>query len=169
MELLTLSASGNTATLEDTQTLWGMDLRDLVLDDGRLYTNLAERQSWGGGIMPFDLARGPFRWTPPASELRIFEVSSSKVAERFAEDLGTDGIELMGVHDKRLFVNLSGDGVLLVDARNAQYPTARAFVRTLGWAWSAEAFGNDALIPAGHYGIYQLDLNAQATLGLRKR
>lgn len=168
LELLTVSASGNTATLEDDQILWGMDLRDLVLDDGRLYTNLAERQAWGG-IMPFDIARGPFRWTPPASELRIFEVSSSKIAQRFAEDLGTDGIELMGVHDKRLFVNLAGDGVMIVDARNAQYPTARNFVRTLGWAWSAEVSGSDALIPAGHYGIYQIDLYAQATLGRRKR
>lgn len=168
MELLTLAASGNTASLEDSTTLWGMDLRDLVLDDGRLYTNLAERQSWGGGIMPMGM-RGPMRWSPPASELRIFEVSSSKIAQRFAEDLGTDGIELMGVHDKRLFVNLAGDGVLLVDARNAQFPTARAFVRTLGYAWSAEVAGNDALIPAGHYGVYQLDLNAQATLGLGKR
>jgi hypothetical protein len=168
MELLTVNAQGTQASLEDQSTLWGMNLTDLVLDDGRLYTNLSERQRWGG-IMPFDVARGPFSWTPPASELRIFEVSSSKIAQRFAEDLGTDGIELMGVHDKRLFVNLAGDGVMIVDARNAQYPTARNFVRTLGWAWSAEVAGSDALIPAGHYGIYQLDLYAQNTLGKKNR
>lgn len=155
---------GNLASVEDTHTLWGMNLADLVLDEGRLYTNLTERtrSSWGP-IMPFE--RGIMRWTPPVSELRIFDVSSTKIGERFAEELvGTEGVELMGVHEKRLFVNLAGDGVLLVDASNATKPTARRFVRTLGWAWSAEVSGNDVLIPSGHYGTYQMPLYGQGNL-----
>ena len=88
-----------------------------------------------------------------------------KLSERFAEDLGTDGIELMGVHDRKLFISLAGDGVMVVDTNNVAKPVARDFVHTLGYAWSVEVAGNDALIPAGHYGTYQLSLLGTKTLG----
>lgn len=160
--LVLLSLTGNTAKVEDSRALWGMDMRDLVIDDGRVYANLAERSN-RFGIMP--MFRGPIRYVPPATELRILSSTGDKLSERFAEELGSDGIDLMGVHDRKLFVNLSGDGVLVVDANNVEKPFAREFVRTLGWGWSVEIAGNDALVPAGHYGTYQLGLGGYKRLG----
>lgn len=157
-----LTLVNQTAKLDDSQAFWGMEMRDLVLDDGRLYTNLAERQVSFGFPGPWLSSR--VRWTPPANELRIIAVGD-KLSERFAEDLGTDGIELMGVHDRKLFVSLAGDGVMMIDTTNVEKPVARDFVRTLGWAWSVEVAGNEALIPAGNYGTYQLPVNSTHKLG----
>ena len=164
MAVLTLVNAN--AKLDDAYAFWGMDMRDLVIDDGRLYANLADRQTysgWGGGIRPMGASK-MMRYTPPASELRILSVGD-KLSERYSENLGTDGIELMGVHNRKLFVSLAGDGVLVVDANNVEKPVARDFVRTLGWAWSVEVAGNDALIPSGHYGTYQLSLLGSKKLG----
>lgn len=157
-----LTLVNTSAKLGDSSPFWGMDMRDLLIDDGRLYTNLAERRVSYGFFGP--MLRGKMAWTPPASELRILAVGD-KLAERFAEDLGTDGIELMGVHERKLFVSLAGDGVMVVDTSNVDKPVARDFVRTLGWAWSVEVAGNDALVPAGNYGTYQLPLNSSHRLG----
>jgi len=157
-----LTLVNTTAKLGDSQAFWGMDMRDLVIDDGRLYTNLAERRVSFGFFGP--MLRGKMAWTPPANELRILAVGD-KLSERFAEDLGTDGIELMGVHDRKLFVSLAGDGVMVVDTNDVTKPVARDFVHTLGWAWSVEVAGNDVLVPAGNYGTYQLPLNSSHRLG----
>lgn len=160
--LVLLTLVGNTAKVEDARPFWGMDMRDLVIDDGRVYANLAERSSFGGWGPMF---RGPIRYAPPATELRILSSTGDKLSERFSEELGTEGIDLMGVHDRKLFVSLSGDGVLVVDANDVEKPFAREFVRTLGWGWSVEFAGNDALIPAGNYGTYQLSLAGMKRLG----
>ncbi len=54
----------------------------------------------------------------------------------------------------------------MVDTNNIEKPVARDFVRTLGWAWSVEvAAGTDVLIPAGHYGTYQVSLLGNHRLG----
>ena len=54
---------------------------------------------------------------------------------------------------------------MVVDTNDAAKPVARDFVRTLGWAWSVEVAGTDALVPAGNYGTYQVSLTGNRRLG----
>lgn len=158
--LSTVELGYGRSTVSAVAPQWAMDLRELVLDGGRLYANLAERSTygWGGPILPW--ARGAIRMPmrTAGNELRIFQVNASTLAERFAGELGLDSLSLMGARDGKLFVSLEGQGVLVADTYDAARPSARDFVRTLGYASSLEIAGTEAYVPAGHYGIYTVPM-----------
>ena len=133
-------------------------MQDAILDGSRLYLNLTERSEWSGGIMPF------FRSMPMffgADELRIFSLGQKKIGEQFKASLGTESVEMMAVGKNRLFLNLPGDGILMLDVTDPARPFGRRFLRTLGYASGIELTDTDALIAAGHYGVYQIGLGSQ--------
>ena len=70
----------------------------------------------------------------------------------------------MAVQQNKLFINLQGDGILVVDVANAAAPKGVSFYRTLGWASGIEFAGNTAYVPANYYGTYRLDLSAPGNL-----
>ena len=72
----------------------------------------------------------------------------------------------MGANQGRLFLNLSGDGILAVDVSNPVQPTGNKFLRTLGWASSMQAFGDDLYVASGYFGLDHLSLAAPAALPL---
>jgi hypothetical protein len=63
-----------------------------------------------------------------------------------------------------LFLNLAGDGVLLIDVADPAHPSGVRFVRTLGWASHIDFVGNDGYVAAGNFGSFDIDLGAPATL-----
>jgi hypothetical protein len=63
-----------------------------------------------------------------------------------------------------LFLNLSGDGILAVDVSKPAQPTGVQFLRTLGWANTMQAFGDDLYVASGYFGLNHLSLTAPAAM-----
>jgi len=73
-------------------------------------------------------------------------------------------VQLMGVHQGRLFANLAGDGILILDVTNPARPAGVHFERTLGYATHIEFVGNDAYVGSGYFGTTHIDLKGPVTL-----
>jgi hypothetical protein len=87
-----------------------------------------------------------------------FDLSGKKLDLVYDQSTAMYNVQLMGVHDGRLFVNLSGDGILIIDVTDAAHPVGQRFERTLGWATSIEFAGEDAYVGSGFFGTTHLDL-----------
>jgi hypothetical protein len=155
------------AVLLDSEPLTGLRIKDLALDGSTLSITATE-------VSPASLPpSGPYltNWMPMPyvageDQLLIYSVGMLKLSSLFSETLGTERVELMGVHKGLLFLNLPSDGVLVVDAGNPLDPRGHRFVRTLGYATQVEFFAGTAYVPAGHYGVYEVDLYGPPSLPL---
>jgi hypothetical protein len=96
----------------------------------------------------------------------ILEVGAGKLAPVYDEPLRTYGARLMGLRGDDLFLNVEGDGVLITDVSDAQKPRGRRFVRTLGWGSSLELANTHAYIPAGNFGVFEIDLAGPDDFGI---
>ena len=91
-------------------------------------------------------------------------MSNDRFDVRSTTKLGTYGAQLMGLRADRLFVNLPGAGVVVVDASKLDAPKPIHFVPALGYATHV-ALGDDrAYIAAGNYGIFEVPLSAPTTI-----
>ena len=64
----------------------------------------------------------------------------------------------MGTQKDRAFLNLQGDGIVVVDTSKPAAPTGVSFLRTLGYATHLESFGDDVYVASGYFGINHLNL-----------
>ena len=110
---------------------------------------------------------------PPAApmstsdRLMTFDLSRRTLSTTFDQPIRTSYSQLMGLRDHHLFLNLSGDGVLLIDVANPAQPTGMRFVRTLGWASHIDFAGSDAYVASGNFGVFDIDLGAAAAIASR--
>jgi hypothetical protein len=102
--------------------------------------------------------------TDTSDRLVIIDTSQNTLASSYERPTELTNLELMGAQQGRLFVNLQGDGILVVDVADAAAPKALSFYRTLGWASGIEFAGTSAYVPASYYGTYRLDLSAPGNL-----
>jgi hypothetical protein len=156
-----LTRTTGRATLDDTNRLGGLQLGEVVGDDEKLFVSL--RQSYWYWYAEVDVATGRSP-EAPGDSLGIFDLRGGKLDQRFSGALGTYGSQLMGVNGDRLFVNLPGDGVLVVDVANLAAPVGQHFVRTLGWATHLTFAQTLAFVAAGNFGIYEIDLGSPASI-----
>jgi hypothetical protein len=91
-------------------------------------------------------------------------MSQGKLTLTYDQPTELTNLDLMGAQQDKLFVNLQGDGILVVDVTSAAAPKGLSFYRTLGWASGIEFAGTSAYVPADYYGTYRLDLNAPGNL-----
>jgi hypothetical protein len=154
---------GPKAILFDSHTFTGYFIKDLVLDGSTLYINAREQYTFSPGPVPLG---GWMPYKPSPDELSIFKINFFKLQKVFSESLGTEYVELMGTHQGHLFLNMPSDGILAVNVTNPAKPYGEHFLRTVGYATQVEFAGNTAYVPAGHYGIYELDLSGGAKLTL---
>jgi hypothetical protein len=73
-------------------------------------------------------------------------------------------LQVVGVNQGRLFLGLSGDGILAIDVATPAQPTGVRFLRTLGWANYMEAFGDDLYVASGYFGLDHMSLAAPAAM-----
>jgi hypothetical protein len=99
-----------------------------------------------------------------SDRLSIIDTSSGALASAYEQPTGLTSLDLMGVQQNKLFVNLQGDGILVVDVAEAAAPAAVSFYRTLGWASGIEFAGTSVYVPADYYGTYRFDLDAPGNL-----
>jgi hypothetical protein len=105
-------------------------------------------------------------WEKQSARLVIFDVSKKKLDVSYDKATRANNVSLMGIHAGKLFVNLEGDGILVVDASNAAQPRGIKFLRTLGWGSFIEFFGDDVYVATGHFGLDHLTLGEAASIPL---
>lgn len=176
------------AALLDQRTFDGMSPEAMVYDGDRIYLVISDAPNfWGyvggpgiavsapvgvgvassGGTAVGGASGGSGGSTQPAADasdrLAIIDTSAGTLASSYEQPTELTNLDLMGAAQNRLFVNLQGDGILVVDVTSASAPKALSFYRTLGWASGIEFAGGSAYVPANNYGTYRLDLNAVGT------
>ncbi len=163
------ASSPNVAELLDSHHFADLYLRDLVPDGDKLYVN-GGPSGYGyygyadgpaiGGVSRSDVA---FATTDAdvndrSDRFMIFDLSKLKLSKVYDRPTATYNMQLMGTYQGKLFVNLQGDGVLVVDASDVAAPKGVQFMRTLGYASHIEFAGDSAYVAARHFGVYQMKL-----------
>ncbi|MBW2732843.1 MAG: beta-propeller domain-containing protein [Deltaproteobacteria bacterium] len=138
------------AMLLDSRVFSSFQLRDLVLSGERLVINA--RRDW------FYLQENELDWTDQSDHLMVFDLSGHQLKETYSAPTGTYQVNLMGTHKGRLFVNLPGDGVLVVNMDDPTRMVGEKFLRTLGWSTHLEFAGDDLYVASGYFGTFHLDL-----------
>jgi hypothetical protein len=99
-----------------------------------------------------------------SDHLAIIDMSQRNLTTTYDQPTALYDLDLMGVQQNKLFANLQGDGILVVDVASATAPKGVSFHRTLGYASGIEFAGTSAYVPADYYGTYHLDLSAPGNL-----
>ena len=99
-----------------------------------------------------------------SDHLAIMDMSQRKLTFTYDQPTELYNLDLMGTQQDKLFVNVQGDGILVVDVASATAPKGLSFYRTLGYASGIEFAGTSAYVPADYYGTYHLDLSAPGNL-----
>tara|TARA_B100000609_G_scaffold152751_1_gene124084 strand:+ start:6878 stop:10204 length:3327 start_codon:yes stop_codon:yes gene_type:complete len=139
------------AVLRDFHSFVSWSLRDLLVDNGRIYLNAQRDWYW--------MQNNGQDWSDQSDHLMIFDVSKGKLDKKFSKATRTQGVQFVGLKGTKLLLNLPSEGLLVADVASIDAPQALHFQRTLGWSTNIEFSGDLALVAAGHFGIYQLDLN----------
>ncbi|MDX2019337.1 MAG: beta-propeller domain-containing protein [Deltaproteobacteria bacterium] len=168
-----LRSLGPKAELLDTHHFVDLYLRDLVPDGDKLYVNGGPNYYggfYGGGVadvarpggVAFATTQGD--WEDYSDRFMIFDLSKLTLAKAYDQATATYNAQLMGVYQGKLFVNLPGDGILVVDASNPAQPMGQQFMRTLGYASHIEFAGDSAYVASGYFGVYQMKLTTAPLL-----
>jgi hypothetical protein len=159
-----LAQSGPVAALLDSRTFTDQSVGSFVVDSDRLYVSAQNQYYWYGD--PTAAGATPPTWESTSDRLMIFGLSARTLHSLYDQPTRTYGVQLMGMHQGHLYVNLPGDGVLVTDVTNPAHPQGLKFMRTLGYASQIEFAGNDGYVPSGYFGVFHLDLNAPSVIPL---
>ena len=148
------------AELLDFHNFKTLYLKDLVLDGSRMFVNAREASYYYGYYAGG--SKASTSWDKYSDQLLVFDLSKLKLNKTYGAPTGTYNVRLMGTHKGRLFVNLPGDGILVVDATDPAKPVGQQFMRTLGYASHIEFYGNTVYVASGYFGIQQFNLMGPA-------
>jgi hypothetical protein len=160
------------AELLDARTFDDLQLASLVADGDKLFVNGQRNPGYyafpAGGVAASGGAASTATSTPRdiSDRLMVFDVGSKTLAPIYDQSTGMYNVELMGVHQGKLFVNLPGDGLVIVDVSDPSKPAALHFARTLGYATHIEFAGDDAYVGSGFFGITHIDLRSASSLAV---
>ncbi|MGB8295517.1 MAG: beta-propeller domain-containing protein [Polyangia bacterium] len=161
------------AELLDTKVFSNIYLAGLTVDGNTMYVT-GEQNYWGwgygmvegpgGGVVANSGGTSTPDWTTTSDRLMIYDLSNDTFAALYDQPTKAYNLQIMGAKQGRLFLNLSGDGILAVDVSNPAQPTGVQFLRTLGWANTMQAFGNDLYVASGYFGLNHMSLTAPASM-----
>jgi len=98
--------------------------------------------------------------------LTVLEVEGDALVASYNDDLKTQGARILTVAEDALFLDLEGNGVVVVDVSDPSKPVPRTFLRTMGWLNSILVQEDFAYIPAGLYGLYTFSHTGDEVLEL---
>jgi hypothetical protein len=157
-------AGSSKATLLDTRTFADANVGSLVLDGDRLFLAAQNQYYWWS--YPTQKAANPPTWESTSDRLLVFNVGGDGFAGLYDQPTRTYGVQLMGMHQGKLFVRLPNDGLLAANVSDPAHPQALSFLRTLGWASHLEFNGDDAYVAAGSFGVFSLNLAAPSVIAI---
>lgn len=148
------------AELLDDRTFRDIDPGSLLLGGDRLH--VAGQPTEGASRATTEMSSTP---APErlSTRLVIFDLAGGKLETVYDQPTRMTQVQLMGTQRDRLFLNLPGDGILVVDTAVPSAPKALRFVRTLGWASHLELFDDDLYVANGHFGVTHLGLTDPAS------
>ncbi len=156
----------STASLLDSRSFEGRSLGSLVGDADRVYvtTDKAYRYSYATDVAAKSSGTTSTSSTADeATKLTVLDTTQLALSAPFENTLGLRNASAMGTSANRLYLNISGAGVLVLDVANPAMPVGRSFLRTLGWGSSLEISSDTLYVAAGNFGVFQRAL-ADATL-----
>jgi hypothetical protein len=126
--------------------------KDVVVDGAKMFVNARHDYYWNQA--------NQVKWEDQSDSLMIFDLSGLKLKKTYSEPTGTYSVQMMGTHNGQLFINIPGDGILVVDVANLAAPEGKSFMRTLGYTTHIEFDDatSQAFLASGYFGIYQLSL-----------
>jgi hypothetical protein len=97
-------------------------------------------------------------WEQTSDHFMVFDLSANKLD--LAYDMPTKAyyLRIMGTQKGRAFLNLQGDGIVVVDISTPTAPKPVSFLRTLGYATHLESFGDDVYVASGYFGTAHMSL-----------
>ena len=152
--LLLSKEDSTTASLLDVRTFDKRNLQSLVAAGDRLYLTTSNGWYYDSTAQTPD---------EQLDHLVVLDTSAGMLNARFDATLGLSGTQAMGVRNDRLFLNVSGGGVLTLDVSDPTLPVGRSFLRTLGWGQTLDISSDTLYVAAGNFGVFQRDLTT-ATL-----
>lgn len=141
------------ARLYDVKRLEGM-LPSALVRDGSKLVIMAQPHSYTYS----STSSGTPSWEETSDRLMIFDLSANRLDTAYDQPTKAYALRIMGVQKDRAFLNLEGDGIVVVDVAEPTAPIAVALLRTLGYATHLESFGNDVYVASGSFGIAHLSL-----------
>jgi hypothetical protein len=172
-------AGAPAAQLLDSKLFSNVSLSGLTVAGNTIYLTAQQNYYgygyyYGGGDVAVPAGGGVARgggsstgsWETTSDRLLIFDLSNDTFATLYDQPTKAYGLQIMGANQGRLFLNLAGDGIVAVDVSNPAQPAGNKFLRTLGWASSMEAFGDDLYVASGYFGLDHMSLAAPAAMPL---
>jgi hypothetical protein len=95
---------------------------------------------------------------PPSDHFMVIDLSANRLGVAYDQPTKASGLRIMGAQKNRAFLNLQGDGIVVVDTSKPTAPVGVTFLRTLGYATHLESFGDDVYVASGYFGINHLSL-----------
>ncbi len=162
----------------DARIFDNLQLAGLVADGDKIFVNgrrgYAGPYFAGGGVAVSPGTKGVASPAGGAAvdkldlsdRLMAFDLAGKKLNLVYDQSTRMYNVDLMGVHQGRLFANLAGDGILVVDVSTPAAPKGLHFERTLGYATHIEFAGNDVYVGSGFFGTTHIDLAAAGSLNM---
>ena len=88
----------------------------------------------------------------------VLDLSENRLDTAYDQPTRAYYLRIMGTQKDRAFLNLQGDGIVVVDISRPTAPTGITFLRTLGYATHLESFGDDIYVASGYFGLDHLSL-----------
>ena len=88
----------------------------------------------------------------------MFDLAANRLDLAYDQPTKAYYMRIMGTQKGRAFLNLQGDGIVVLDITKASSPVPVRFQRTLGYATHLESFGDDVYVASGYFGIEHMSL-----------
>jgi hypothetical protein len=141
------------AELLDGRTFTGMSMSALVRQDNLMIVT-------GRPYNPPSNST----WEILSDRLMIFDLAQSSLGLVYDQPTKAYNLRIMGLQKDRAFLNLQGDGIVVVDTSKPAAPIGVSFMRTLGYATHLESFGDDVYVASGYFGLEHRNLKDPANI-----
>ena len=167
--------SATAAELLDTKVFSNVYLAGLTVQGDTMYATAEQNYygwgNYGGGIAvgvgtPSGSSASTTSWETTSDRLMIYDLGKDRFDSLYDQPTKAYNLQIMGANQGRLFVNLSGDGILSVDVSDPAQPKGANFLRTLGWGSTMAAMGDDLYVASGYFGLDHMSLSAAASIPL---
>ncbi|HEX7509448.1 MAG TPA: beta-propeller domain-containing protein [Polyangia bacterium] len=155
-QIAVAGSSGVAAELLDSRVMSGLSLSALVREGNTMIvTGQPTYYSYSSTASP--------TWEQTSDHFMVFDLSANRLDLAYDQPTKAYYLRIMGTQKDRAFLNLQGDGIVVVDIAKPTAPKPIRFLRTLGYATHLESFGDDVYVASGYFGTEHMSLKDPPT------
>jgi hypothetical protein len=160
----------STARLTSSHLFKGRSISQIIVSHTKLFLTSSEAYRYDYYPTPPPSSFSAASLPPPRyysynQRLEIFDLAERRLKKVFEGSVDKTSISMLAHYRDKLFLSMSGSGVLALDVKNPARPIHFAFVRTDSYSFSVDFADRYAYITAGQFGVYQIDLEAGGIVG----